>query len=93
MNKEIILYVLRDYKRLLNPDCFEEYEDFEKMKEMADEAIEELSKSEKFSYQDEVIKGFDGFIGRYAKYNPKKSDISKVLPELVKASFRVPPFA
>ncbi len=54
---------------------------------------EELSKPEKFNYQDELIAGLDGFVSRFSKYNPKKSDISKVLPELEEASFRVPPFA
>lgn len=54
-------------------------------KDALDFAIKELSKPEKAPYNE--------FVEKYSKYSQKKSDISKVLPELVKASLRVPPFA
>lgn len=85
MNKQQAIEILNNLQQV--------FRDEEDIENAIDFAIKELWKPEKFNYQDEVIEGLDRLMSRYSKYNPKKSDISKVLPELVKVSFRVPSFA
>lgn len=72
---------------------YREHTGIEDLDEALDFAIKELSKPEKFNYEDELMAGLDRFVSKFSKYSPAKSEISNYLPEQAKASFRIPPFA